>query len=222
MKNIYGTVGYTFFYSKEKPHFILILSDIHSKLNYCENFIEVSEWIKNNMNNINILLEEVAREDFVLGELWESSDHTQKLKKLFLENQKLIHDIDIRPYIIPYSWELLKEQNKDNRKYSWEMAKEQNEENTNSKMLLKDYLETVNKFLYFKLEKINNKIPTVYNKIFLSNHPLYKHLKQLREIFDKYLIDHLANMDKTMIDIYNNHKHIRNMFLYMHQFNTCR
>ena len=38
MKNIYGTVGYTFFYSDKNPHFILVLSDVHSKLKYCDNF----------------------------------------------------------------------------------------------------------------------------------------------------------------------------------------
>jgi hypothetical protein len=55
MKNIYGTIGYTFFNSNEVPNFILVLSDIHSKLKYCDDFIEISEWIKNNMYNINIL-----------------------------------------------------------------------------------------------------------------------------------------------------------------------
>jgi hypothetical protein len=206
MKNIYGTVGYTFFYSKEKPNFILILSDIHSKLNYCENFIEISEWMKNNMNNINILLEEVSREDFVLGELWGSSEHTQNLKNLFLENQKIIHDIDIRPYIVPYSWELLKEVNNNTSKYSWTLLDKKND--NSSEMLFKDYIDVVNQFLYFKLDKIKNKIPNVYNKTFLSNHPLYTHLKQLRAILDKYLIDHLHIMYKKMIDVYTNHRNI--------------
>jgi hypothetical protein len=191
MKNIYGTVGYTFFYSKEKPHFILILSDIHSKLDQCDNFIEISEWLKQNMNNINILLEEVNREDFLLGELWKTSDHTQKLKNLFLENDKLIHDIDIRPYLMPYSWELLKDKT---------------EETIN--MQFKIYLEEINKFLYQKLDKIKNKIPSVSDKKILSNHYLNKHLLQLRELFDKYLIDHLNLMDKSMIHIYNHNRYV--------------
>lgn len=193
MKNIYGTIGYTFFFSNESPNFILVLSDMHSKLNYCDNFIDISEWIKNNMYNINILLEEVSREDFVLDELWKSSDHTQKLKNLFLENKSLIHDIDIRPYLIPFSWELL--ENKDLLKLK-----------INLKM--KFYLEKINEFLYFKLNKIRKKLPNVYNRNFVKNHKLNIQLNIIKIIFKNFINNNILFMNLDIINIYKNHKNI--------------
>jgi hypothetical protein len=195
MKNIYGTIGYTFLNSNEVPNFILVLSDIHSKLKYCDDFIEISEWIKNNMYNINILLEEVSREDFVLGELWESSDHTRKLKDLFLENKSLIHDIDIRPYLIPFSWELLKNKDLSNLKM-------------NPKIKLKFYLENVNEFLYFKLNKIRKKLPNVYNRNFVKNHKLNIQLNIIKSLFKNYIINNISFMDLDIVDIHVNHQDI--------------
>ena len=195
MKNIYGTIGYTFLNSNEVPNFILVLSDIHSKLKYCDDFIEISEWIKNNMYNINILLEEVSREDFVLGELWESSDHTRKLKDLFLENKSLIHDIDIRPYLIPFSWELLKNKDLSNLKM-------------NPKIKLKFYLENVNEFLYFKLNKIRKTLPHVYNRNFVKNHKLNIQLNIIKSLFKNYIINNISFMDLDIVDIHVNHQDI--------------
>jgi len=192
MTTIYGTVGYTFLKSKEikDPPFILILADIHSKLDYCDNFIQVSEWLKKNMSNVNILLEEVSREDFKLGELWSSSDHTIKLKNLYLNNQNKIFDIDIRPYLIPFSWELL-------------------EENKNLKNItFKKYLEVLNEFLFVKLDKIKNKIYNVYNSKFLNNHKLKIHLMQIRNNFIFFLNTNKLLMDNYMYDIFKNYKSI--------------
>jgi hypothetical protein len=104
MTNIYGSVGYTLL--RNKYNTILILADVHSKLPYCENKIDISDWLKMNMNFTNVLLEEVPRNGVELNELWTESDHTQKLKDLFLQNSNLIHAIDIRPYLIPFSWEM--------------------------------------------------------------------------------------------------------------------
>lgn len=195
MKHIYGTIGYTFFNSNDVPNFILVLSDIHSKLKYCDNFIEISEWIKNNMYNINILLEEVSRDDFLLGELWETSDHTRKLKDLFLENQSLIHDIDIRPYLIPFSWELLKNKDLSNLKM-------------NLKISLKFYLEKINEFLYFRLNKIKQKLPNVYNRNFVKNHKLNIQLNIIKSIFKNYISNNILFMDLDIIDIYENNQDI--------------
>ena len=192
MTTIYGSVGYTFLRSNDNndPTFILILADIHSKLDYCDNFIQISEWLKKNMSNVNILLEEVSREDFKLGELWSSSDHTIKLKNLYLNNQKKIFDIDIRPYLIPYSWELL-------------------EENKNLKnVTFKKYLELLNEFLYVKLDKINYKKYNVYNSSFLNNHKLKIHLTQIRDMFSLFLANNKLLMDNYLYDIFKNNKSI--------------
>ncbi len=191
MTTVYGTVGYTFLKSNnDNPTYILILADIHSKLNYCNSFIQVSEWLEKNMNNVNILLEEVSRDDFKLGELWSSSDHTNKLKNLFLNNQRKIFDIDIRPYLIPFSWELI----------------ENSSELKNMK--LKKYLEQLNEFLYIKLDKIQNKIFNVYNSKYLENHKLKTHLKLIRESFNNYLFNNKSLMDNYIFDIFLNNKNI--------------
>ena len=92
------------------------------------------------MYDVNILLEEISREDFKLQELWSTSEHTIKLKNLFLNNQQHIHDIDIRPYLVPFSWELV---------------------NKNDEQLkLNDYLIPLFKFLYIKSDILCKKIRT--------------------------------------------------------------
>jgi hypothetical protein len=169
MINIYGAVGYTYLESScvTNPKKILILSDIHSKLKYCNNFINISEWFSKNMNKINILLEEVSREDFNLGELWSESDHTIELKNLFLNNQKNISDIDIRPYLIPFSWEIEIKENDD--------------------IFLYKYLENLNEFLYFKKYKIYKKIDNVYKSKYLKNSPLGIHFNVIKNKFKEFL-----------------------------------
>lgn len=188
MTTIYGTVGYTFL--KSNNTYILIFSDVHSKLKYCDKFIQISEWLEKNMDNVNILLEEVSRDDFKLNELWDSSDHTIKLKNLFLNNQKKIFDIDIRPYLIPYSWELF------------------NSYTDLENMTLKNYLEILNKFLYLKLDKINNKLLNIYNTTFLKNHKLKKHLHKIRVDFDIFLIKNMNYMNMFVKDIYKKNEDI--------------
>lgn len=91
---------------EQKPKYILILADIHSKLPYCENQINITDWFFKNINNTNILLEEVIRDDNIkLKELWGTSEHTINLKNFFLNNPEIVHAIDFRPSLIPYSWE---------------------------------------------------------------------------------------------------------------------
>jgi hypothetical protein len=142
------------------------------------------------MSNVNILLEEVSREDFKLGELWSSSDHTIKLKNLYLNNQNKIFDIDIRPYLIPFSWELLSE-------------------NKNLKnIIFIEYLEPLNEFLFIKSEKINYKIYNVYNREFLKNHKLKTHLIKIRDAFSIFLNTNKLLMNNYLYDIYENNKSI--------------
>lgn len=192
MTSIYGTIGYTFLQSQEESNqiFILVLSDEHSKLKYCDDFIQISEWLEKNIDNINILLEEVSREDFKLGELWSASDHTIKLKKLFLNNQKKIFDIDIRPYLIPFSWEIL-------------------HENTDFENIkFKHYLKLLNKFVYIKLYEIKKKIYNIYNRKFLLKHKLKIHLKEIRKIFHNFLFTNIHLMNVSIYDVFKNNKDI--------------
>ena len=89
--NINGSIGYTLLENGNNK--VLILSDMHSELPYCEkNGIFVSDWMKSKTKS-KILLEEVPRTDSTLKELWPSSPHTQKLKDLYLskQNAKLLN-----------------------------------------------------------------------------------------------------------------------------------
>jgi hypothetical protein len=191
MTTIYGTVGYTFLKSNNEtePIYILVLSDIHSKLKYCDNYIQIADWLKENMINVNILLEEVSREDFKLGELWSSSDHTVKLKNLYLNNSKDIHDIDIRPYLVPFSWELLNEKGYENIKF-------------------KKYVNLVNDFLYVKMDKIGEKINKIYNSKYLKNHILKYHLCLIRDEFTRFLLKNNDKLETYIYEIYNKDKSI--------------
>lgn len=206
MTIVYGTVGYVFLKSNKYNINILLLSDIHSKLDYCTNFVQVSEWLQTHMNKINILLEEVSREDFKLNELWSTSDHTIKLKNLFLNNSELIHDIDIRPYLIPFSWEFLEKHIS-------------NIDKSKTDMKFKDYLCNINLFLYLRLDKIKNKIPNIYNKKQIKKYGLNIELNKIREEFKLYIIKNAKLMDTNISDIVKSNKDI--LFKYNDLLNSC-
>lgn len=180
MKNIYGTVGYTYMgngYNK-----LLVLVDVHSQLSYCENKIDMSDWLKNNMNFTNVLLEEVPRDGVELNELWSESDHTQKLKNLFLQNSNLIHAIDIRPYLIPFSWELC--------------------DLKNDNITFKDYLNKINIFFKLEDEYFKKNLSLVYDeKYLMKNIHLGKHFLDLHILFDKYKEKHMNHMEKNICDL---------------------
>lgn len=103
--NTYGLVGYTLL---EKDDInILILADVHDGVTYCkEDSIGISEWLKGKSKKSKILLEEVNLNNVNLTDLWPNSKHTQELKKLARTNS-LINSVDIRPLLIPFSWELI-------------------------------------------------------------------------------------------------------------------
>ena len=102
-----GSVGYTLL--KLNNIYILLLADIHDGIEYCtQDSTMISDWLDNvsSNNNNTILLEEIIREKFKLTDLWPNARHTQELKKLNQGN-KMIIPVDIRPMLIPFSWELV-------------------------------------------------------------------------------------------------------------------
>jgi hypothetical protein len=190
MTNIYGSVGYTIL--RNKYNTILVMADVHSKLSYCDNKIDVSDWFKENMNIKNILLEEVPRDGVELNELFKESEHTQKLKNLFLQNSKLIHAIDIRPYLIPFSWEMCKLQ----------------DENKSCEFTLEKYLENLDIFFNFKDTYIQNNLSLVYSKKYLmTENKLGEHFIELYKIFESYKKENNMYMKKSIIEIFNNKTH---------------
>lgn len=193
MTNIYGSVGYTLL--RNKYNKILIFADVHSKLPYCENKIDISDWFKDNMNFTNVLLEEVPRDGVELNELWTESEHTQKLKNLFLQNSNLIHAIDIRPYLIPFSWEMC------------ELKTD------NNIITLNNYLKKINVFLELEDDYFKKKLSLVYNeKYLIKNVHLGKHFLELHILFNSYKEKYAKYMEKNVCDIFKENKIILEEF----------
>ncbi len=193
MTNIYGSVGYTLL--RNKYNTILIFADVHSKLPYCENKIDISDWFKDNMNFTNVLLEEVPRDGVELNELWTESEHTQKLKNLFLQNSNLIHAIDIRPYLIPFSWEMC------------ELKTD------NNIITLNNYLKKINVFLELEDDYFKKKLSLVYNeKYLIKNVHLGKHFLELHILFNSYKEKYAKYMEKNVCDIFKENKIILEEF----------
>jgi len=102
-----------------------------------------------------ILLEEVARENFELKELWPNAQHTQALKNLFLTNQDKIKPIDIRPFLVPFSLELLELKDIQNHKIS---------QNFNIKLY--DYLKDIDLFFSLKHLFISKNLQIYGSKLY--------------------------------------------------------
>lgn len=189
MSNIYGTVGYAFLKSNHFKNYILVLADVHSKLPYCDNKINISEWFYKNKTNSNILLEEVPRNSIILKELWPESEHTQELKHFFINNPDIVHAIDIRPLLIPFSWEL-------------------NLINNNNNINLVEYIKLINDFFNVDSEIIKNNIINVYNKEYLNNSPLGNHFNDINIKYKNFINKNNAYLNLSINEIYNKKKHI--------------
>ena len=174
--NISGSIGYSYLSNGKIK--VLILSDMHSKLPYCNNNegIFVSDWL-NKKYKSKVLLEEVPRTGTVLKELWPESPHTQKLKNLYL-NSRVIDGIDIRPFLIPFSWELFLDNQIDKIK-----------KDELSKVKLIEYLSIISKFFSLKHDYFIKNLGKIYTKEFLNYNDLGKHFLKLKEETKKYLIN---------------------------------
>jgi len=190
--SLYGSIGYTYLINEtlEKnnyPKYILVLSDNHSKLPYCNNYKMISDWLKEKINTNNILLEEVPRDNSQkLKDIFINSDHTQKLKKFFINNSNLILGIDIRPLLIKFSWELLE---------LTEMPK----------LTLNQYLEDIDEFFYFNNHKIKN-INKNYEKGNIINSPCYIQFEVIKKIYLNYRKKNINHLNQLLSYIYDNHK----------------
>ena len=182
--NLSGSIGYTLLNNNNKK--VLILADMHSELPYCQNGIFVSDWMKSK-NKSKILLEEVPRTGSQLKELWPSSPHTQKLKDLYLSNSMIINGVDVRPFLIPYSWEIVNEVDvKD--------------------MSLQEFFSFIDKFFKLGHEHFIKELNIVYTKNYLDNSDLGNHFFKIRnnvEIFIKNNKHLLKKYVKELVP--NNH-----------------
>jgi hypothetical protein len=183
MSKIYlnGSIGYTLLINENIK--ILVLADMHSELPYCEkDGVFISDWFKNKFKS-KILLEEVPRVGPKLKELWPTSPHTQKLKEEYIKNSHVIQGVDVRPFLIPFSWEL---------------AFDKEAPNLN----LKQYLNLMNLFFNLKLDFIRNDLKNIYTKDYLKNNELGKHyliLKKKVKIFVKTNKNYLNSSIKDLL-----------------------
>jgi hypothetical protein len=190
--SLYGLIGYTYLtHNTKNPKFILILADNHSKLPYCNNYTMISDWLKKKSLNNNILLEEVPRDNITLKEIFSTSDHTQKLKELFINNPKVINGIDIRPYLIKFSWELLELANIDQIK----------------DISFNFFLEDIDNFFNFKNNKIK-KLNKHYNEIDIQKLNCHIQFKIIKDNYLNYKKKYEDHLNKNIVDIFNNHKYI--------------
>lgn len=182
MKNIYGTIGYTILEDNNNKNKIIVMADMHNTLPDCGNQIEVSDWFKNKLVTSEILLEEVPRENVNLIELWSNSKHTQSLKKLYLDNPKQIKAIDIRPFLVPFSWEIVETSNPDH------------------KITLKEYICTINDFFEFNHPYFIKNQP-FYDQNMLVNNNLGNHFFKIKKNFIRFIITNKIILDQKIYNI---------------------
>jgi hypothetical protein len=134
MEYLSGATGYTILSKNNKD--ILLLADIHDGVNYCSRnqpHVKIRDFLKNKKNNFQILLEESINDpDLNLTDLWPNAEHTRQLK-ILKENDKNIIPTDIRPYLIPFSWQLAESS--------------ENSEYTSANQKYKELL--INKYLFY-------------------------------------------------------------------------
>ena len=187
MKNIYGTIGYSLLENPNTNKKIIILADSHDRLPECTDSTSISDWFESKIHSSKILLEEVPRKKVTLQELWGNSPHTQNLKKIFLKNQKIIHAVDIRPFLIPFSWEVLSDSKTLHDQYY--------------DIKLKKYLSNINNFFILQLEYLIEKLP-IYNLNKLINTKLGKHFLEIKKNWKKFLENYHVHLNSKMFTLY--------------------
>jgi len=175
-----GIMGYIVLENPHTKKEVILFSDIHDGVNYCldSKSIFIDELFNRVKNDYLILLEEVPRLGVELVELWPGAEHTQRLKNWYMRNSNKIEGIDLRPYLVTFSFQ----------KYF--MSKLEDKEKL---IKMKDYLEMdilfspeLNMSNISKLE-----YPQFYEKIFLLLKNLPKHsgvIKYFNELKSRYMI----------------------------------
>lgn len=189
-KNIYGAVGYTILKHPTTGKLIIIFADRHDNLNTCDNNISIAEWMRVNMGESIVLLEEVPRTGVKLSELWPGSKHTQDLKNLFLKYPKYILGFDIRHLLMPFSWETI-QVDKDEYK----------------NIKLCDYLKNIDMLFCLK----NPYLIQQFTNYYIDNlkHILTgKHYLLIKEHYKEFLQKYLSYLKLPITTIKSNHEEI--------------
>jgi hypothetical protein len=194
-----GSVGYTLLKHKSLNKYIFLLADVHDGVSYCsQDSVMIDRWLSLKDGN-DILLEEAVRESFELTDLWPGAEHTQRLKKLNRNNKK-IKPVDIRPLLIPFSWELLGDKESDNKEQS--------------NMTLEDYLSYIDKIFYYKksklmmvyfvpsLKKLNIEGDTKMKELLLQ------HFQEMKELYMEFINDNKSKLKKPMKELFNSNPNL--------------
>jgi len=194
-KPIYGTIGYVILKNKKKNKKVIVMSDMHDRLKKCDNHTNISDWFKSKFDSSHILLEEVDRRNNKLDELWTQSEHTQGLKNLYLKNPKIVKPVDIRPFLIPFSWELL--------------SRGDAIEDKMKSMLFKIFLKDIDAFFSLTHEYLKE-VLFIYKVLELKKRKdVRKHFILLKEQFLKFIEKFVLNLgDKTMMEMFREHASI--------------
>ena len=187
-----GSVGYTLLENLKINKNVLILADVHDGVSYCEReSVMIDSYLSSKADSNEVLLEEVVREEFKLGDLWPSSVHTRRLKELNQNNKKII-PIDIRPLLIPFSWELLENDNK----------------NEIGNMIFNNYLIGIDHVFNYRSSKLMALYIAPQVKKIHSNCDdkikgiLLKHFQEMKEIYLNYREENKEYLDKTVYQVF--------------------
>lgn len=189
MSKIYGTIGFVFLTKGNKK--IIVLADQHNTLPECDNKINIGMWFKKKFNSSKILLEEVPRENTKLIELWQESPHTQELKNLYLDNSTLISGTDVRPFMIPFSWEVLEDINLSDKI---------------NNITIIEYLKEIDNFFTLQNKYLIDNLSN-YNFNNLKNNLLGNHFLIIKRRFNDFLKDLSINklLNEKIRFLYNNY-----------------
>ena len=160
---ISGALGFELFKVINSSMLILILADMRDGVKYCDKKSKnISEFLKSREVNSNILLEESTQKEVHLKDLWPNVIHTQELKKLAFES-KYINSFDIRPLLVPFSWELI------------------DIDKSLGNKLLNEYLFLINSFFFQKESQLYKKyiVPELNKNIMFQKNKNYIYLKFL-------------------------------------------
>ena len=191
-----GSVGFTLL---EKDNiYIFLLADIHDGVKYCkQNSIMISSYLDRLSNNNMIMLEEIVRDNFKLEDLWPASRHTKELKELNKNNEKII-PIDIRPMLIPFSWELVESNKKLGENILSEFLKLLDDFFLRKSILYNKYIrDNINTMKHQQLENKGK-----------SNVTPEIHFNELFIIYEEFKNEYKLNMNNTINDIYHNNINI--------------
>ncbi len=159
--------------------------------------IGIADLLEELSHKYNVLLEETLKQEKTkLTDLWPGSDHTQKLKHLNISNDN-IRPVDIRPMLIPFSWEILAREDM-NIKYSM--------------ITLKKYLAKIIDLFNLKDTKlVSTYIRPEIKKLqdgMKFKYSLLSHFYELRKIFMEFLITYESELELDMGDIFNSYQDI--------------